>query len=86
MNDGYYLSYFIICILILVHVRHDCRILGESWGKYVLPVLIFSWVFYLLWLFIWPGSLLLRFQGKRLEDSSMARLVKRYRQKASSAL
>lgn len=79
MTNEYYIFHLIICILALVRVRKDCKTLGENWGKYVLPILMFSWVFYLLWLYVWPGSLKLWFQGKRLEDSSMARLVNRNR-------
>jgi len=79
MNDWFYIFHFLTCILILMHVRRDCRILGEGWGKYVLLVLFFSWIFYFLWLFVWPGSLRLRLQGKRLADSAMARAVNRHR-------
>ena len=83
MNDiqnTIYIAYIISCILILLQVRYECGILGESWGKYIIPVLIFSWVFYLFWLTIWPGSLRLWFQGKRLKDSTMARVTDRHQQ------
>ena len=58
----------IASILILIHVRRDCRLLGESWGKYILLVWLFWPIFYPLWLLVWPGSLRLWLQGKSVAD------------------
>ncbi len=58
-------------ILILIHVRRDCRSLGENWTKYIFLVWIFWPIFYPLWLLVWPGSLRLQLQGKSLLDTPL---------------
>ncbi len=76
MSDWYFSYHIIASILILWHVRHDCRVLGENWSKYLILVLLFTWLFYLLWILSWPGSLRLWFQGKRVSDLPQARALR----------
>ena len=64
--------WLIASVLILIHVRRDCRMLGESWGRYVLLVWLFWPIFYPLWLLVWPGSLRLWLQDKSVADMPAA--------------
>jgi len=77
--EPYHIAYLIGCAFILFHVYRDCRVLGENWRKYILLVLLFSVLFYLLWLFVWPGSLRLRWQGKHLRDTPLAKANRQLR-------
>ena len=72
--------YVALVSCLLVRVKQDCVILGESFGLHIFLVMMFPIITGYCWLIIWPGTLRLRFSGKTLEGTSQAVLLRRLQQ------
>ncbi len=62
-----------------LHVRRECRILGESIALHCCGTFLLWPLYYLGWILWWPGSLRLACQGKSVRDLVQARNLKRLR-------
>ncbi len=70
--------YVLVVALLLFIVRSDCKQLGESFVRHILLVAFFPVLFGILWLFLWPGTLRLRMNGKSLSETHAAKALRRH--------